>query len=510
MGSSRLAAGILLILIITLQVPPSLGQRSRPTSAETRKRLHQRLQRLDEQFRRFQEMTLTHLRSIAESSNLSTSIDTRFHMLTRQLESISRELSSFRTEAERDLQSLKSWSRKLRRKTKRLELRLTRTERVMKENCRLALNQLHKHKAAMVNLTQELVTHRGRINVVEARQGEIKVLQEAFQKQISKLDSQVRSIQRPLLGTYLVRSENALNRTVQGPAFTKRKEKTRLSKDSKDERMKNRVLLRATRQPDHMTVATFMQTNMPPTSQSVQEEQTNTLLHLPQRHKIPQNYTPKKAATICNVNSVLFFPSASTENYVTFRTRFLTSIHELSICTWLRVDAEYMGTLLSYATEANDNTLVLYGRRSSLLGNMDFVIGDPAYRELTTDHMLDGQWHHICVVWSSIEGRFWHYMDRRLISTGSRFQKGYEIPPGGSFILGQEQDTLGGGFDQAEAFVGRLAGFALWTRALSPAEVSGLASGRGMPRGAVLTLDDVNVLHGSVKQVICECLEHCI
>uniref|UniRef100_A0A8B9HUE0 Pentraxin 4, long n=1 Tax=Astyanax mexicanus TaxID=7994 RepID=A0A8B9HUE0_ASTMX len=375
-------------------------------------------------FRRFQEMTLTHLRSIAESSNLSTSIDTRFHMLTRQLESISRELSSFRTEAERDLQSLKSWSRKLRRKTKRLELRLTRTERVMKENCRLALNQLHKHKAAMVNLTQELVTHRGRIN----------------------------------------------NRA--GSSFHKKK-----GEDTSVQRFQRRK------------------------DEKQGSAEMYSILYFDYIFFYP---------TVCNVNSVLFFPSASTENYVTFRTRFLTSIHELSICTWLRVDAEYMGTLLSYATEANDNTLVLYGRRSSLLGNMDFVIGDPAYRELTTDHMLDGQWHHICVVWSSIEGRFWHYMDRRLISTGSRFQKGYEIPPGGSFILGQEQDTLGGGFDQAEAFVGRLAGFALWTRALSPAEVSGLASGRGMPRGAVLTLDDVNVLHGSVKQVICECLEHCI
>ncbi|XP_072550137.1 pentraxin-4 [Salminus brasiliensis] len=508
MGHSRAAVSMLLILV-ALQVPPSLGQRSRPASAETRKRLHQRLRRLDEQFRRFQEMTLTHLQSIAESYNISNSIETRFHMLTRHLEGISRELSSFRAEAERDLQSLKSWSRTLRRKTKRLELKLARTERVMKENSRLAHRQLRENKAAMANLTQELRSHRGRISVVEAQQGEIQDLQEAFQKQMSKLEGQMRSIQRPPPNSYFSISGNGLNRTGQGAVFPERKEPERQHKDAKDSRKKNSLLLKATREPDHIAVQTSMQTNAPPTSQPAQLEQIHSLLRLPLRHKIPLNYTPKKDATICNVNSVLLFPSASTENYVTFYTPFLTGIHELSVCTWLRVDAEYLGTLLSYATEANDNTLVLYGRRSSVLGSMDFVIGDPAYRELTTDSMLDGQWHHMCVVWSSIEGRFWHYTDQRLISTGSRFQKGYEIPPGGSFILGQEQDTVGGGFDQAEAFVGRLAGFALWTRVLTPGEVSGLASGRGMPRGAVLTMDDVDVLHGSVQQVTCECLEHC-
>ncbi|KAL0197901.1 hypothetical protein M9458_006441, partial [Cirrhinus mrigala] len=89
---------------------------------------------------------------------------------------------------------------------------------------------------------------------------------------------------------------------------------------------------------------------------------------------------------------------------------------------------------------------------------------------------------------------FWYYLDRHLISTGSKFQKGYEIPPGGSMVLGQEQDSIGGDFDEAEAFVGRLAGFVLkcldWP----------LAKG----------LDDVDQMFGSVQHVTCDCLEHCL
>ncbi len=48
----------------------------------------------------------------------------------------------------------------------------------------------------------------------------------------------------------------------------------------------------------------------------------------------------------------------------------------LSICTWLKVDANYLGTIIYYVTENNDNMLVLYGRNSGILGVMYFVIGD--------------------------------------------------------------------------------------------------------------------------------------
>ncbi|XP_064813909.1 trichohyalin-like [Oncorhynchus masou masou] len=246
-----------------------------------------------------------------------------------------------------------------------------------------------------------------------------------------------------------------------------------------------------------------------------EESQIQNLLQLPVRHKIPLQHIPRREATICNVDSMLLFPSASSENYVTF-SRSFPALPELSVCLWLRVDVGYVGTLLSYATEDNDNKLVLYGRNSSSSSSstpsratLDFVVGDPAYRELPVDSVLDGCWHHLCVLWSSIQGRFWHYTDRRLTSAGSRFRKGYEVPGGGIVVLGAEQDSQGGGFDPTEGFVGRLAGFTVWDRVLSPGEVTGVATGRGVPRGVVLELGDVDGVHGEVQQVACECLEHC-
>ncbi|KAI3360049.1 hypothetical protein L3Q82_014383, partial [Scortum barcoo] len=266
----------------------------------------------------------------------------------------------------------------------------------------------------------------------------------------------------------------------------------------------------------------------------VESSVIHNLLQLPARQKIPARPVPKKDATICNVDSMLFFPTTSAENYVTFSLT-LPDLPELSVCLWLRVEASHVGTLLSYATEDNDNQLVLYGRNfsaslasSSVLSlssfspfspsshaspsspSLDFVIGDPVYRRLPVSSLLDSRWHHLCVLWSSIEGRFWHYSDRRLTSSGSNFRKGSEIPGGGSVVLGQEQDTVGGGFDPAEGFAGQMAGFRVWNRVLSPSEVEGVAGGRGVPRGVVLGMEDIKKVHGEVQQVACECLEHCV
>ncbi|KAA8584882.1 hypothetical protein FQN60_003576 [Etheostoma spectabile] len=250
----------------------------------------------------------------------------------------------------------------------------------------------------------------------------------------------------------------------------------------------------------------------------VESSVIHNFLQLPVRHKIPAQPVPKKDATICNVDSMLFFPSASAENYVTF-FRTLPDLPELSVCLWLRVMGSHVGTLLSYATNDNDNQLVLYGRNSSAPSasfsasssfSLDFVIGDPVYRRLPVSSLLDNRWHHVCVLWSSIQGHFWHYSDHRLTSSGSNFRKGWEIPGGGSVILGQEQDTVGGGFDPAEGFAGQMAGFRVWSRVLSPSEVEGVAEGRGVPRGVVLGMEDIKEVHGEVQQVACECLEYCV
>ncbi|MBN3313616.1 PTX4 protein, partial [Atractosteus spatula] len=494
--------GLYFVLVfICLHIQPAFVQA--PGQTEQRKPFFERLRRLDEQFRRFQEVTLTRLQGIAENYNISYNINSRFQVLTEQYENISRVLNDFQATVDNDLNSLKFWTKKLQKKTKKLDLKVTALEKDVSDKGKQTLRENKEHKSLLFNLTQELQIQKKDISSLsedrEKVQRSLKNLQDALKNQGDKMVQL--EVQQPLSQSLLQPSRQAVTQPPQQP----------LSQSQLQSEPQSEAQPLSQPQAQSEPQSQLQQYLQHEFLEESETQQPADLAELPLRHKIPrQQQAPKKAGTICNVKSMLIFPGPSIQNYATFRKGFSTGIHELSVCTWLQVEGGYLGTLLSYATEENDNKLVLYGRNSSEQASVDFVIGDPAYRELPVKALLDNKWHHLCIIWSSIEGKFWHYTDRRLTSTGSKFQKGYEIPPGGSVVLGQEQDSVGGGFDAAEAFVGKLAGFAVWNRALDPGEVSGIATGKGLPRGTVLTLDDVAAVNGAVQHVECGCLEHCL
>uniref|UniRef100_W5MHC4 Pentraxin 4, long n=1 Tax=Lepisosteus oculatus TaxID=7918 RepID=W5MHC4_LEPOC len=473
--------GLYFVLVfICLHIQPAFVQA--PGQTEQRKPFFERLRRLDEQFRRFQEVTLTRLQGIAENYNISYNINSRFQVLTEQYENISRVLNDFQATVDNDLNSLKFWTKKLQKKTKKLDLKVTALEKDLSDKGKQSLRENKEHKS-----------HREKV------QRSLTNLQDALKNQGDKM------VQLEVQLQFKHSRGKKAQARLQPPEPTKPQLQQPAQAPLQSESQSQL-------QPSHQAVT---QPPQQPLSQSQlqSEPQSETQpLSQPQAQSEPMNaaYKIRLYLTVCNVKSMLIFPGPSIQNYATFRKGFSAGIHELSVCTWLRVEGGYLGTLLSYATEENDNKLVLYGRNSSERASVDFVIGDPAYRELPAEALLDNKWHHLCVIWSSIEGKFWHYTDRWLTSTGSKFQKGYEIPPGGSVVLGQEQDSVGGGFDAAEAFVGRLAGFAVWNRALDPGEVSGIATGKGLPRGTILTLDDLAAVNGAVQHVECGCLEHCL
>ena len=55
---------------------------------------------------------------------------------------------------------------------------------------------------------------------------------------------------------------------------------------------------------------------------------------------------------------------------------------------------------------------------------------------------------------------------RQLIASGRGFKKDYTIKPGGSLVLGQDQDMLADDFNVEEAFVGELSQVNLWDKVL--------------------------------------------
>ncbi|OCT61798.1 pentraxin-4 [Xenopus laevis] len=613
---------------------------------EQRKPFFERFRRLEEQFRRFQEITLTRLQGIAENYNLSYNIDARFQDLVDQQRSITETLNATNEVNQREIDGVKFWLKKLQRKTKKLDLKISSLEESMTQRYKQELKDKKANDGLISNLTSAIGSQKRLIIQLvmdkKSLQKTLDIFQDSVQRQGSKitaLEDKLKVImQNEILPPNALAADQDLNQTPDknfpGPpginpnplttqhlmaklqskhtqmkklheeqqllipaqmmmaSMTEQHGTKNISVPAEEpqgemtknvrlpEEQQNGIVTKNERLPEeeqhgivtknvrttekgfdyvtkHETLPEMEQHDYGSTNRSLPEKeehdyvtknmrlpedkQYEVVTSLPERDRadvqesrppssvteIPiepkeqrttrsptvqntRERTTKQPGTICNVDSMLVFPNSSTENFVTFSKGLRHGLHELSICSWVRTGASYLGTILSYATEDNDNKLVLHGRNGAAYDALHFVIGDPVYRELPVVPFLDGNWHHTCFIWSAIQGKYWFYVDRRLASTGSRFQKGYEIPPGGSLILGQEQDILGGGFDSAEAFVGNLAGFAMWNRALSPGEVSGIATGKGLPRGTIFTMGDEPSLHGSVQKVSCTCLEDCM
>ena len=82
----------------------------------------------------------------------------------------------------------------------------------------------------------------------------------------------------------------------------------------------------------------------------------------------------------------------------------------------------------------------------------------------------------------------------------SNVLQGY-FPGGGVWIIGQEQDEVGGGFDAVQAFGGELTELNVWDRVLSTAEITKLASSCSSSnmRGNYLAYSDFHI-QGNVER----------
>lgn len=83
----------------------------------------------------------------------------------------------------------------------------------------------------------------------------------------------------------------------------------------------------------------------------------------------------------------------------------------------------------------------------------------------------DGRWHHVCATWEQRSGRWALFTDGRRRAGAQGLSAGHPVPPDGVLVLGQDQDSLGGGFSARDAFSGNLTDFYLWDRVLSLEQV---------------------------------------
>ncbi|XP_039356206.1 neuronal pentraxin-1 [Mauremys reevesii] len=185
----------------------------------------------------------------------------------------------------------------------------------------------------------------------------------------------------------------------------------------------------------------------------------------------------------------LTFPLRTNYMYAKVK-RSLPEMYAFSVAMWIKSSASPgVGTPFSYAVpgQANELVLIEWGNNP-----MEILINDKVAKLPFV--INDGKWHHICITWTTRDGVWEAYQDGTQGGHGENLAPYHPIKPQGVLVLGQEQDTLGGGFDATQAFVGELAHFNVWDRKLSPGEIYSLATcSTKAPAGNVIAWSETNI-----------------
>jgi hypothetical protein len=131
----------------------------------------------------------------------------------------------------------------------------------------------------------------------------------------------------------------------------------------------------------------------------------------------------------------------------------------ITIEFWMRTtDTTKAGTPISYAVTGQDNMLFIHDYRDFRFRLNGQAIPASGGTGVSAN---DGQWHHIALMWRN-NGTFILYKDGVQQYSATGIQSGFLIPDPGVLVIGQEQDSVGGGFQSSEAFLGSIDEVRIW------------------------------------------------
>ncbi|XP_047381428.1 LOW QUALITY PROTEIN: adhesion G-protein coupled receptor D2 [Sciurus carolinensis] len=170
--------------------------------------------------------------------------------------------------------------------------------------------------------------------------------------------------------------------------------------------------------------------------------------------------------------AALVFRERTADKAARLRT-LLPALEALTACAHLQWDSNSpeVAAIFSLAAPALANALQLraFAEPGGAVRAALVVRGHHA--PFLAAFRADGRWHHLCATWEQRGGRWALFADGRRRAAAWGLGAGHPVPPGGILVLGQDQDSPGGGFSAHDAFSGNLTDFHLWARALSPAQL---------------------------------------
>ncbi|NWW85629.1 AGRD2 protein, partial [Rhynochetos jubatus] len=185
-----------------------------------------------------------------------------------------------------------------------------------------------------------------------------------------------------------------------------------------------------------------------------------------------------------HVVPVLVFRDKTDTKYVKVLSDF-PALPAVTACAHLQWDTrtQEIATIFSYAVPAFINEFQLRGFvdeegfvRFALIVHGHHSPYLPMFR-------ADGEWHHFCVTWQRENGTWAIYADgKRRASASGLCAAGPSAPQAiygqGTFIIGQDQDSLGGTFRAKESFSGNITDLHIWQKVLGAEQIERVRSCR--------------------------------
>ncbi|XP_060906511.1 C-reactive protein-like [Labrus mixtus] len=174
------------------------------------------------------------------------------------------------------------------------------------------------------------------------------------------------------------------------------------------------------------------------------------------------------------------FPQQTNSAYVKLSTS-VQNLSALTVCHRSFTDLKRDHSLFSMSTRTASNAFLTFW--DSTNKEMEVHLRERASEYPGLDYKLN-MWHSICTTWDSTSGlvQLWFNgqpLTRKFGISGSSTQGPFII------ILGQEQDSHGGGFDLKQSFVGMMSDVHMWDYTLSACEIRNY-------------MDDLNYTPGNV------------
>ena len=127
-----------------------------------------------------------------------------------------------------------------------------------------------------------------------------------------------------------------------------------------------------------------------------------------------------------------------------------------------------MVALYSHAVASDSNEFLL---GITPAGEITLVRATTSATTVAIPEIYDGNLHHIAATWDSNNGDMLIYLDGELILSETDNSTG-SIDAGGTIVIGQDQDSVGGGFQSNQAFSGTIHDVRLWDNVRSGAEIA--------------------------------------